>query len=224
MKMNRDSSRTSELARRDEGDHSRCSPRPDNDNACDTVLGRQDITIHYASSGNMPTETLHSCGDPAASTLMDRKPSARSKEQVPCTGTSEPVRRVIRSQLFPGRSSEDHPQRPAYFSSQPSLESMSHRPRAWNRKQVELLPGCFASLVGSEETWHAFCEDNVITTECLSCQIFLYCKDTAGMVICPGCREISPVDGVGLGTEMLGLGLTVEAAFEMLKAYSVKEV
>jgi hypothetical protein len=98
------------------------------------------------------------------------------------------------------------------------MESMPHRPRAWSRSQVELLPGYYVSLIGSEETWQAFCEDNVITTECSSCQLFLYCKDTAGMVICPGCRAISPVDDVGLGTEMLGLGLTVEVAFEMLKA------
>jgi Zn ribbon nucleic-acid-binding protein len=94
---------------------------------------------------------------------------------------------------------------------------MLHRPpRQWDRFQVELLPGHHVPLIGTEETMQAFCEDNVINVECSSCQMFLYCKRTAEMVMCPGCRMISPIDE-GLGGEGLGLGLSVAAAFEMLE-------
>jgi hypothetical protein len=184
------------------------SPSQDDENEHDTVRDRRDTTIHYPSTnmGKIPTETLpRSCGDLFASTWMDTKPAARPKDQVSCTCT--PELRNVRSLPFLGRSSEDHPQ---------PLASFANQTRSWDRKQVELLPGYYVSLIGSEETWQAFCEDNVVTTECSSCQNFLYCKDTVSMVICPGCRVISPVDeAAGLGTEMLGLGLTVEVAFEI---------
>jgi hypothetical protein len=226
--MNRDRFSRSEQAIRE--DELLCNPSQEDDNAHDTVWDRQDTATHYPSSmGKIPTETLHSSEDLFASTLMDRKPSARPKEH---KGTRE--LRHAHSQPFLARLSEDHPQpkRLASFGNQKtltlestsshhrSLESTSshHRPRAWNRCQIELLPDYYVSLVGSEETWQAFCEDNVIHAECSSCQMFLYCKDTACMVICPSCRMISPIGKVGLRTERLGLGLSVEVAFEMLKS------
>jgi hypothetical protein len=54
----------------------------------------------------------------------------------------------------------------------------------WDRLQVELLPGHFVPLIGSEETWQAFCADNVVVVDikCSSCELFLYCKNTAEMV------------------------------------------
>jgi hypothetical protein len=175
---------------------------------------RRDTTIHYPSSEKVPTENRPSCEDLLESSLMDRKPSAHPKGKKPCEAKS-----VL---LHGGSFAQDHSHRISSFSPPESLKSMLHRPpRQWDRFQVELLPGHYVPLIGTEETMHAFCEDNVIHIECSSCQLFLYCKRTAEMVMCPGCRMISPideVDEVGLEAEGLGLGLSVAAAFEMLES------
>jgi hypothetical protein len=193
----------------------------DYENASDAAWDKRDTTIHYPylTSGKVPTEKLYSCEDLLESSLMDRKPSA--KEKIPCEAKPE-LLHARSSQTCLGRSGQDHSHRISSFSRHESLKSMLHRPpRSWDRFQVELLPGHYVPLIGSDETWQAFCEDNVIHIECSSCQMFLYCKRTAEMVMCPGCRMISPideVDDVGRRAEGLGLGLSVAAAFEMLES------
>jgi len=87
----------------------------------------------------------------------------------------------------------------------------------WKRIDIEIVPGHNVPLLGSDESWHAFKNDNVIPTECSACQTFLYCIDTASMVICPSCRMVSPLDQNGcIESEGLGLGLSVECVFDML--------
>jgi hypothetical protein len=195
------------------------SPRQvveDDDNASNTVRGERDITtIDCPSSGKIATEKIVSC-EALFESSLERKPSALpAKENIPCE--AKPMLLHARSQSCLGRSDQDHSDRISSYSRHESLKSMLHRPtRTWDRLQVELLPGHFVPLIGSEETWQAFCADNVIDIECSSCQMFLYCKNTAEMVLCPECRMVSPIDDVGLGAEGLGLGLSVVAAFEML--------
>jgi hypothetical protein len=191
----------------------------DDDNASNVVWDDQrDITIDYPSRGKIPTENIRSCEDMFESSLMDRKPSALpKKENILCE--AKPALIHARSQACLGRSGQDHSDRISSYSRHESLKSMLHRPsRPWDRVQVELLPGHYVPLIGSEETWQAFCADNVVHIECSACQMFLYCKNTAKMVLCPGCRMISPIDEVGLGAEGLGLGLSVAAACEMLQS------
>jgi hypothetical protein len=190
----------------------------DDDNASNAVWDKRDTSIPSGEkiiTGKITTEQLHSCEDMFESTLMDRKPSALSKEHISCE--AKPVLQHARSQPCLGQSGQEYSQRISSYSRHESQKNMLHRPRPWDRLQVELLPGHFVPLIGSEETWQAFCADNVIDVECSSCQVFLYCKNTAEMVLCPGCRMISPIDQVGIGAEGLGLGLTVADAFDMLK-------
>jgi hypothetical protein len=189
----------------------------DDDNASNTVWDERDATIPSGgkiTTGKITTEKLHSCEDMFESTLMDRKPSALPNERISCE--AKPMLQHARSQPCLEQSGQEYSQRISSYSRHESQKNMLHRPRPWDRFQVELLPGHFVPLIGSEETWQAFCADNVIDIECSSCETFLYCKNTAEMVLCPGCRMISPIDKVGVGAEGLGLGLTVAAAFDML--------
>jgi hypothetical protein len=199
------------------------SPRQiveDDENATNTIWGER-----APSKGKIATEKLASCEalfesslekKPSALRSLERKPSAlRTEENIPCE--AKPVLMHARSQSCLGQSDQDHSDRISSYSRHESLKSMLHRPSTtWDRLQVELLPGHFVPLIGSDETWQAFCADNVIDIECSSCQTFLYCKNTAEMVLCPECRMVSPIDNVGIGAEGLGLGLSVVAAFDML--------
>jgi hypothetical protein len=194
------------------------SPRQiveDDDNASNAIWEEREITIDYPSRGKIDTEKLVSSEAMFKSTL-DKKPSALpTNENIPCEANHKLLH--ARSQSCLGRSDKEHSERISSYSRHESLKSMLHRPsKTWDRLQVELLPGHFVPLIGSDETYQAFCADNVIDIECSSCQMFLYCKNTAEMVLCPECRMISPIDDVGLGAEGLGLGLSVAAAFELL--------
>jgi hypothetical protein len=189
----------------------------DDENASNTVCdvcGERDITIDCPSRGKIATEKLLSFQALFESSLKKKPSTLRTEENIPCG--ARPVLLHARSQPL-GQSDQDHPDRISSYSRHESLRSMLHGPlRTWDRLQIELLPGHFVPLIGSDETWQAFCADNVIDIECSSCQMYLYCKNTAEMVMCPECRMVSPIDDVGLGAEGLGLGLSVVAAFDML--------
>jgi hypothetical protein len=186
----------------------------DDDNASNTFWEGRDINFDYPSRGKIDTEKLVSCEAMFESSL-DKKPSALPTKKNILRKANPMLRRARSQSSCLGRS--DHSERISSYSRHESPKSVLHRPsRKWDRFQVELVPGHFVPLIGSEETWQAFCTDNVIDIECSSCQMILYCKNTAEMVLCPECRMVSPIDDVVLGAEGLGLGLSVAAAFEML--------
>jgi hypothetical protein len=86
----------------------------------------------------------------------------------------------------------------------------------WPRVYIDVAPGFSAQLCGTEESLDALKKDLVNQTECTNCETFLYCINTADMVLCPVCRSISPVDGESDNSiyEKLGLGLTVDVVME----------
>jgi len=93
---------------------------------------------------------------------------------------------------------------------------------AWHRPLVEIHPGYSVPLRGSDETWHAYCHDNVASVDCTACLSHILCIASASMVLCPNCRMISPTynEGImegGYPTESLGLGLSQEYAAEELE-------
>jgi hypothetical protein len=76
--------------------------------------------------------------------------------------------------------------------------------------EMEVSPGYYLRIRGAAETECAIQQGRVRPTVCSSCTCQLYCTMVAEYVICPTCREISPVDfkhnnslgqigGVGLG-------------------------
>jgi hypothetical protein len=83
------------------------------------------------------------------------------------------------------------------------------------RTIVEVLPGEFVPLRGSVETWEAVQAGEVTETICICCQLVLVCIEDADLVMCPGCRVISAVDGGG-GGGGLGLGMSVKDAHREL--------
>lgn len=100
-------------------------------------------------------------------------------------------------------------------TSPPVLEPRGEK--IWHRTVVDVAPGCSVPLCGAEETMYAFQQECVVHTECTSCGSFLYCIDTASMVLCPTCRSISLVETDSSPrnvSERLGLGLTVEIVME----------
>lgn len=78
----------------------------------------------------------------------------------------------------------------------------------FDRPVLEILPGHFAQVCGSDETLAAYHEGDVNDHSCSACGTFLFCLASAGMCLCPECRSISPIDGGS--TELLGLGVTLE--------------
>jgi hypothetical protein len=59
--------------------------------------------------------------------------------------------------------------------------------------EVEVFPGVFMMLRGSEETWQAVQANHICNAYCICCGSSLYCIRDADFVLCPDCRAISPV-------------------------------
>jgi hypothetical protein len=84
--------------------------------------------------------------------------------------------------------------------------------------ELEISPGVFAPLRGSEETWRAIQAGNVETVVCVCCCNRIQCIADAEYVLCPECRVVSPVGGPyrerpasGQHIRGVGLGLLVGA-------------
>jgi hypothetical protein len=73
--------------------------------------------------------------------------------------------------------------------------------------EMEISPGVFVPLRGSQETLDAMREGDCVNVHCFCCAAKLLCISDAEYVVCPDCRVVSPVDlpgkrdvgGVGLG-------------------------
>jgi hypothetical protein len=61
------------------------------------------------------------------------------------------------------------------------------------RMELEVSPGIFLPLHGSEETYAALRTDRLCATYCLACETPLFCVEYAAQVLCPACRVVSPV-------------------------------
>jgi hypothetical protein len=62
-------------------------------------------------------------------------------------------------------------------------------------KLVEISPGTFVSLRGSEETWDFVKSGRKASTACKECSARLLCINTVNMVMCPKCHVIFPIEG-----------------------------
>jgi hypothetical protein len=58
---------------------------------------------------------------------------------------------------------------------------------------MEIVPGQYVRLRGAEETWHAIRQDAYVPCICSGCGNTIFCMDDADYVLCPICREVSPV-------------------------------
>jgi hypothetical protein len=58
---------------------------------------------------------------------------------------------------------------------------------------MEILPGQYVRLRGADETWHAIRHDAYLPCICSGCGNTIFGMDDADYVVCPICREVSPV-------------------------------
>jgi hypothetical protein len=78
--------------------------------------------------------------------------------------------------------------------------------------EMEIAPGVFVPLRGSQETLDAMREGNCVNVHCFCCAAKLLCISDAEYVVCPDCRVVSPVDLAGkCDVGGVGLGLLAES-------------
>jgi hypothetical protein len=58
--------------------------------------------------------------------------------------------------------------------------------------QLEISPGVFVPLRGSDETWNAIERGFSSNADCLACSTALICIADADYILCPDCRFVSP--------------------------------
>ena len=89
--------------------------------------------------------------------------------------------------------------------------------------EIEIEPGLYSVLRGSDETWEAILDDMYMPSQCPWCQITVFAIQDCGYVLCPECKAVFPAedDGTGSGTghcaminrvaSGVGLGFTFES-------------
>ena len=178
------------------------------------MLSFQDMMDSKQESGR-PSLRLHRSMNQTASRGM-KQAASRSIQPAPVTKKPDPMRN------FPPEDNRLPPLNRGVMKSFSSPPVLSPRQDAieWRRSLIEVAPGYSVPLCGAKETMYAFQKDWITHIECTSCNAFLYCIDSASMVLCPSCRSIGPVEASASNcnvTESLGLGLTIEQVMEELR-------
>ena len=165
------------------------------------VIGRPPLRMHRSMQ-----QTASRSLQPTAS---------RNKQQAPVSKKPKPMRKLPPEDIsLPPLNRGVNKS----YSSPPVLSPRQDEIE-WRRSQIEVAPGYSVPLCGALETMYAFQKDWIVHTECTSCNAFLYCIDSASMVLCPSCRSISPVETNASNRnvqESLGLGLTIAHVMEEL--------
>ena len=109
-----------------------------------------------------------SLGSARASLNMDRKPPPTKMDE---------------------RDPESRPQTQTYAEPQ-----CKPPPLAPQQTQVEVSPGVFLPLRGTQETLMALRTGDTLVLECFLCKVELCCVDDSEWVLCPDCRILTPVN------------------------------
>ena len=80
-----------------------------------------------------------------------------------------------------------------------------------NGARIEIQPGVYATLRGSEETFQALKHGFVSVGSCILCNTSLICIADAEYIYCPDCKVISPLEGEKGGKGGVGLGYPLDA-------------
>jgi hypothetical protein len=78
------------------------------------------------------------------------------------------------------------------------------------RTELEIAPGVFAALRGSQETLNAIRDGDCVNVTCSWCTAKLLCVSDTAYVLCPDCRVVSPLDSPGK-CDLGGVGLGLRA-------------
>jgi hypothetical protein len=81
-----------------------------------------------------------------------------------------------------------------------------------SRLEIEVFPGVFLPLHGSQETLSAMQEGQLVSCTCFVCTRTIMCVSQASYVLCPDCRVVSPVESCSVSKTMKrGASLSGEA-------------
>jgi hypothetical protein len=179
------------------------------DNTCskDAPLKHQNREYREERSCN-PSNKLH--------TKMSRQQTPPQYDAPPRITTSSPkARHETTSRYDPPRSSPG-----VYQVSYPPHIPTEHKPQRQRAKanlEIEVSPGEYLQLHGSEETIQAMNEERMKYATCLTCAGQLVCIDSAHLVLCPDCRTLSPASPNSLRrlhSPAVGLGMRAEEYHE----------
>jgi hypothetical protein len=103
-----------------------------------------------------------------------------------------------------------------------AMDSATVKPAASN--VIEIFPGCIVPLLGSQDTIQSFLEGSAVLVPCSACRSSMFCAPSATMVLCPHCRDVSPVvPEAGAQGEIrdtghisVGLGMSIEESFALV--------
>lgn len=102
-----------------------------------------------------------------------------------------------------------------------SLKPPPPPPPAASSTSIELSPGVFLPVLGSQECWDAIERGHCVNAECFVCNALLQCKDDASHFICPGCMTISPLQQTSARVEAgIALALKTEVLLESILSRS----
>lgn len=104
---------------------------------------------------------------------------------------------------------ESHHHHQAQHPSSPNPVEEDEGAVPFDRPLVEVAPGHWVELRGSEETWAALQRGFSRKLNCFCCETSMKVIADAAMVLCPECRMICPLESEG-GAEGTGLGLGVK--------------
>lgn len=136
-------------------------------------------------------------------TIAERSVSVRSTR----TETTKGMVRGISSSSFriPPRNKEMYPPRHQPHHSTSTNTSTTSSTKPPTRKEIEVSPGFFLPLHGTQETVEAIKKNRMASATCSHCEAALYCTEQAAYVLCPVCKNMSPIQihgtGVGLGIQ-----------------------
>eukprot|EP00549_Striatella_unipunctata_P013141 CAMPEP_0118674814 /NCGR_PEP_ID=MMETSP0800-20121206/1095_1 /TAXON_ID=210618 ORGANISM="Striatella unipunctata, Strain CCMP2910" /NCGR_SAMPLE_ID=MMETSP0800 /ASSEMBLY_ACC=CAM_ASM_000638 /LENGTH=205 /DNA_ID=CAMNT_0006570047 /DNA_START=510 /DNA_END=1127 /DNA_ORIENTATION=+ len=99
--------------------------------------------------------------------------------------------------------------RKSFLPQKSKLDGNSNEYPLWSGPTIEMEPGIFLPLRGSDETLCGLLCGQMQSATCWGCSLHLSCLIDANYVLCPQCRIVSPlvadgrrvIGGVGLGVE-----------------------
>lgn len=129
-----------------------------------------------------------------------------------------------------GRPSRSHA--PRYHQQQhhqppppPPPQQQPPGPPKPNRPLLEVAPGLFMNLMGTDETMKAIQNGEITITSCVVCGMDVHCHNASEYVLCPDCRVVSPVNQLDNGGDntpqqggLVGLGVKTEMLITMMEA------
>ncbi|GKY97845.1 hypothetical protein MPSEU_000742500 [Mayamaea pseudoterrestris] len=172
-----------------------------------------DYPHHHPSQDYI--DRVHARGIPPASHAVYRQPQHRYEPY----NNDEPVYQTGISQrdLMQRGNSGFAPARMNSTRSISTIGSVVAPPPPPAEKMVEVSPDFWVRLRGADETWAAVEHDFYAPVTCFGCSLELFCIQDADFVLCPTCRVVSPMNGIGGGQRPngrdggVGLGFTYDS-------------